>query len=100
MPESHRQMDEREYVLRKAIEAALAYLAEMEMAQEQIGPDSFAFIRDRFDRDHAEALEERRKDLERVGPLPGGEDYSSAPRQRIDAERSLPLAGTTADPSL
>lgn len=74
MPDIPEQMDAREYALRKAIEAALFYLSEMEMAQEHISPESFPFIRDRFDREHAEALEGRLKDLERAGPLPGAED--------------------------
>jgi phospholipase/carboxylesterase len=71
-------MDEREYVLRRAVEAALAYLTEMELAQEHIGPGSFASIRERFDRNHAETLDARRKDLDRVGPLPGAEDLHAA----------------------
>jgi phospholipase/carboxylesterase len=81
MPESPRQMDEREYVLRKAVETTLAFLAEMELAQQQIGPESFASIRERFDREHAEALEARRRDLDRVGPLPGAEDLHTALRE-------------------
>jgi len=72
------QMDSCEYALRKAIECALLYLVEMELAQEHLGPDSFAFIRQRLDREHEEALEGRRKDLTRVGPLPGAEDLHHA----------------------
>ena len=71
-------MDDREYVLRKAIECALVYLVEMELAQEHIGPDSFAFIRKRIEQEHEEALEGRLKDLERLGPLPGAEDLHHA----------------------
>ncbi len=78
MSTSPRQMDEREFALRKAIEAALFYLSEMEMAQEHISPESFPFIRDRFDREHTEAIEGRLGDLERVGPLPGAEDLHEA----------------------
>lgn len=71
-------MDEREYALRKAIEVALLYLIEMELAQEHIGPDSYLFIRRRLEEQHEEALEERRKDLTRLGPLPGAEDLHHA----------------------
>lgn len=78
MTTSPRQMDEREFALRKAIEATLYYLSEMEMAQEHISPESFPFIRDRFDREHSEAIEGRLRDLERVGPLPGAEDLHEA----------------------
>jgi phospholipase/carboxylesterase len=77
-------MDEREYVLRKAIQATLAYLTEMELAQEHIGPETFASFRDRFDRDHTEAIEASRKDLERVGPLPGAEDLHAALGRILD----------------
>ncbi|MDP3940188.1 MAG: PHB depolymerase family esterase [Deltaproteobacteria bacterium] len=68
------QMDEREYFLRKGLETALFYLTEMELSQEHISPESFSFIRDRFDREHSEAIEGRLRDLGRAGPLPGAED--------------------------
>ncbi len=71
-------MDEREFALRKAIEVALLYLIEMELAQEHIGPDSYLFIRRRLEEQHEDALEERRKDLTRLGPLPGAEDLHHA----------------------
>ena len=74
MAEQTLQMDEREIALRRAIECALLYLIEMELAQEHIGPDSYVFIRRRLEQQHEEALEERRKDLTRLGPLPGAED--------------------------
>ena len=85
MSETIETMDEREYALRKGIETALLYLVEMELAQEHIGPDSFAFIRNRLEQVHEEPLEGRLRDLRRVGPLPGADDLHHGLEHVLDA---------------